>query len=190
MRPPRGPASRCRPSALEEAAAWFDGVTGADLAAGYARPGDGGLVVNRQALRHPDLYPDFAEVPEMTALALAARLAAGRRSDDDAAVQGGLAILAARPPRRVGSLRRKEIEASYLHGLAGALSLRAAGDPEALAAWSSALRAALLRGGPTGQRADGDAAGSWDPADTWGVVGGRVYATAANALALALVEGR
>jgi hypothetical protein len=49
-----------------------------------------------------------------------------------------------------------------------------------LAAWSAALRGALL----PSQRMDGDLAGSWDPVDPWSFAGGRVYATALAALAL------
>jgi hypothetical protein len=46
--------------------------------------------------------------------------------------------------------------------------------------WNELLRARLL----ANQRADGHAAGSWDPDTLWGGHGGRVYSTALSALCL------
>ncbi len=46
--------------------------------------------------------------------------------------------------------------------------------------WNAALQTTLVGS----QRHDGDAAGSWDPRDTWGPHGGRVYSTAMAALCL------
>jgi hypothetical protein len=51
---------------------------------------------------------------------------------------------------------------------------------ESWTSWNGALKKALL----SKQRRDGDAAGSWDPAGTYGKVGGRVYSTALCALML------
>lgn len=48
------------------------------------------------------------------------------------------------------------------------------------ALWSKAIGNAAI----TGQRTDGDFAGSWDPIDAWGYSGGRIYATALLALCL------
>ncbi len=53
------------------------------------------------------------------------------------------------------------------------------GSPSAKV-WESALQKVLLGL----QQTKGPALGSWDPTDVWGVSGGRVYATAANVLAL------
>jgi hypothetical protein len=36
--------------------------------------------------------------------------------------------------------------------------------------------------------ADGCGCGSWDPVDRWGAEGGRVYATAMNALTLGVIR--
>lgn len=47
-------------------------------------------------------------------------------------------------------------------------------------AWNEALQKTLL----ASQHASGPMAGSWDPDDTWGSYGGRVYATALSALCL------
>jgi hypothetical protein len=72
----------------------------------------------------------------------------------------------------------------WLHGT---LALHLAGG-EAWLAWRDALLRTLLpaqrddEGGPCGYR------GSWDPVGPWGPDGGRVYATAAMAWALAILE--
>ena len=46
--------------------------------------------------------------------------------------------------------------------------------------WNEALRTALV----SGQRTDGDQAGSWNPDPVWGAYGGRAYSTALGALCL------
>lgn len=51
---------------------------------------------------------------------------------------------------------------------------------EAWERWNESLQSTLV----AQQRHDGDAAGSWDPNDTWGPHGGRVYSTAMAALCL------
>jgi hypothetical protein len=71
---------------------------------------------------------------------------------------------------------------------AGTRALAAYGDAELWAAWTSASRRALV----THQRkyADGCGCGSWDPVDRWSIEGGRVYATALNALTLELIRSK
>lgn len=64
----------------------------------------------------------------------------------------------------------------------GTRALAIAGNRELWDAWSAAARRTLV----AHQRkyADGCACGSWDPVDRWSAEGGRVYATAINALTL------
>ncbi|MBI3855527.1 MAG: terpene cyclase/mutase family protein [Planctomycetes bacterium] len=71
---------------------------------------------------------------------------------------------------------------------AGARALAAYGDPELRDAWNANARRILV----SHQRkyADGCGCGSWDPVDRWGVEGGRVYATAINALTLGILHSR
>jgi hypothetical protein len=71
---------------------------------------------------------------------------------------------------------------------AGTRALAAYGDAELRTAWNSAARRVLL----SHQRkyADGCGCGSWDPVDRWGIEGGRVYATALNALTLELLRSK
>ncbi|HEV3027066.1 MAG TPA: prenyltransferase/squalene oxidase repeat-containing protein [Planctomycetota bacterium] len=70
----------------------------------------------------------------------------------------------------------------------GTRALAAYGDADLWEAWSSAARRLLV----SHQRkyADGCGCGSWDPVDRWGSEGGRVYATALNALTLELIRSR
>ena len=49
-------------------------------------------------------------------------------------------------------------------------------------AWNESMKNALVTNQRTGK--DGCQNGSWDPIDRWGFEGGRVYATAINALTL------
>lgn len=69
---------------------------------------------------------------------------------------------------------------------AGTRALAAYGDAELWEAWSGNARRALV----AHQRkyGDGCGCGSWDPVDRWGAEGGRVYATAMNALTLGLLR--
>ena len=70
----------------------------------------------------------------------------------------------------------------YAAWYSGTRALAAYGDPALWESWSAAARRVLV----AHQRkyADGCACGSWDPVDRWGAEGGRVYATAINALTL------
>jgi len=70
----------------------------------------------------------------------------------------------------------------------GTRALAVYGDSELWDAWSTAARRILV----SHQRkyADGCGCGSWDPVDRWGGEGGRVYATALNALTLELIRSK
>jgi len=74
----------------------------------------------------------------------------------------------------------------YTAWFSGTRALALYGDAELWGAWSGAARRVLV----SHQRkyADGCGCGSWDPVDRWGVEGGRVYATAMNALTLGLLR--
>jgi hypothetical protein len=71
---------------------------------------------------------------------------------------------------------------------AGTRALALYGDAELWDAWSGNVRRILV----SHQRkyADGCGCGSWDPVDRWGREGGRVYATAMNALTLGILSAR
>jgi len=69
---------------------------------------------------------------------------------------------------------------------AGTRALALYGDPVLWEAWSGNARRILV----SHQRkySDGCGCGSWDPVDRWGREGGRVYATAMNALTLGILN--
>lgn len=68
----------------------------------------------------------------------------------------------------------------------GTRALAAWGDAELWEAWSGNARRALVS--HQFKYGDGCRCGSWDPADRWGREGGRVYATAMNALTLGVLR--
>jgi hypothetical protein len=74
----------------------------------------------------------------------------------------------------------------YAAWFAGTRALAACGNRDLWDPWSSAARRILV----SHQRkyADGCGCGSWDPVDRWGAEGGRVYATAMNALTLGVIR--
>jgi hypothetical protein len=71
---------------------------------------------------------------------------------------------------------------------AGTRALALYGDAELWEAWSGNARRILV----AHQRkySDGCGCGSWDPVDRWGREGGRVYATAMNALTLGILSSQ
>jgi hypothetical protein len=75
--------------------------------------------------------------------------------------------------------RDEQQHRDFLYGFFGASAANEIGG-DLQTVWSKSLRAMLLRA----QRKDGAQTGSWDPNDAWSHAGGRVYATAINALAL------
>jgi hypothetical protein len=125
--------------------------------------------------------PDRFEKNEgMTAVALWLRLETGadRKSPDLRAAA-----------RRLGwclpAWNESGASVDYAAWFSGTRALAAYGDPGLWEAWSAAARRVLV----SRQRkyADGCGCGSWEPVDRWGAEGGRVYATAMNALTLELI---
>jgi hypothetical protein len=80
--------------------------------------------------------------------------------------------------RDLPSPRARDVDYCYWH--LASLGLFHSEDGKGWARWAPALRTALEARRPT----SGCAAGSWEPADAWSEEGGRVYATAINALTL------
>ncbi|HLY10210.1 MAG TPA: hypothetical protein VKW04_12960 [Planctomycetota bacterium] len=136
---------------------------------GYRRPGAG------------PSEDRFEKNEGMTAMALWLRLAMG--ADRTSPELRGAA-------RRLGwclpAWNESGSSVDYAAWFSGTRALRAYGDPELWQAWSSAARRVLI----SHQRkyADGCGCGSWDPVDRWSPEGGRVYATAMNALTLELIR--
>lgn len=93
----------------------------------------------------------------------------------------GAALLAACPPR--WNAEEGVLDFVYWHHGTVALVTE---DFPAARAWLAAARTALETGQRTADSSEAsDDRGSWDAADAWSPAGGRVYATAINALTLA-----
>lgn len=74
----------------------------------------------------------------------------------------------------------------YVAWYSGTRALAAYGDPGLWGPWSGNVRRVLVSHQRKYQ--DGCSCGSWDPVDRWGRDGGRVYATALNALTLEILQ--
>ncbi len=159
--------------AFKGALAWLDKVTDPETGrAGYAARGTG-------PARPQELIDAFpSEKSEaMTAEAILARIFCGANLREDEMVKKGADLCLASLPAWEPESGRID----YYYWYFGTLAMFQVGG-EHWRHWSAALAEALL----PNQRgdADGCARGSWDPVDPWGAEGGRVYATAVNAMAL------
>jgi hypothetical protein len=133
--------------------------------------------------QEPSFPTYLSEAPTAAATFLLVSL--GRHPTQDPAIRRGAALVAGSPPTwddpptgegvRLGRI-------DMIHWHFGTLAMQKVGGT-AWRDWEKALLEALL----PHQRLDGDVCGvrgSWDPVDPWGAIGGRVYATAINALTL------
>ncbi|MFC1708120.1 prenyltransferase/squalene oxidase repeat-containing protein [Planctomycetota bacterium] len=181
-------------AAFDGAVTWFERVTTDGTGprrppglVGYERPGDGGSTLNRKCLDNPDSYNDFAGAPTMTAVSVLCRLFTGQDRSHPR-VKQGLRIMTARPPRWDGPAIKRRNQTNFYYwyyGTYGVFQATKPGSPQ-WRRWNRAMQEALLGDGTNRQRMgrDDDADGSWDPVGEWGLPGGRVYATALNALTL------
>ncbi len=152
-------------SAADGALAWFERATDDEGSTGYETPGGGSsFFVGRDAL--------FDRFPVMTAVALLGRLELGERRSHPQ-VRAAIKRVAAAPPRW------EPRAYNFYYWYYGSYALFQA-SPTSFRRWNEALHAALLPAQVKGACADG----SWDPVGEWCGVGGRVYATALNALTL------
>ena len=111
----------------------------------------------------------------MTAVALFCRFFLGQDPKETPAMRRAADLIAQRPPvwdRSSGAI-------DYYYWYYGSCALYQMGGNH-WRDWSKKLQAATV----TSQRTDGNNNGSWDPIDVWGDDGGRVYATAMQALSL------
>ncbi|MFC1707359.1 hypothetical protein ACFL59_11185 [Planctomycetota bacterium] len=181
-------------AAFDGALAWFERATSEGGGprrppglVGYERPADGGSTLNRKQLDHPDSYIDFEGAPTMTAVAVLCRIFTGQKRENER-VRQGLKIMMARLPRWDGMGAKKKNQTNFYYwyyGTYGVFQATRLGSPE-WQRWNKAMQESILGDGTNRQRMGGKdcADGSWDPLDEWGIPGGRVYATAINALTL------
>ena len=151
--------------AFFDARAWLDRTTSSRGATGYAGP-DGLSAVLGGNEAH------YEPVPCMTAVGVVCRLFTGQKASERAVRQGAQVLSDCPPawePRRLNF---------YYWYYATYAQFQVGG--QAWERWNPAMKEALL----PHQRQGGCEDGSWDPIDEWGGPGGRVYATAINALTL------
>lgn len=165
------------PAGLEGAAAWIDRVTDPETGrAGYSARGNGPARAQELLDRFP---PDRSE--STTAMAVLVRLLAGAPPDDAEVLRGADLCLRVPPSwdDAAGSV-------DHVYWFFGTNALfRVGGDR--WKAWNGPLKTALV-GNRRVDRAE-DRYGSWDPVDPWSKEGGRVCATALNALTLETYYG-
>ncbi len=163
---------------------WLDQVTSRSSGiTGYRAPGDeGSRLVELSHVTNG--YPFSKKLSAMTAAGVFHRLLHGE-SRSGKAIKQGVAILMKQPPtwRVRGGASLSTINMYYWHF--GSLAMFQYGGG-LWREWNKNMQQALL---PTQRtRSDvkggGCADGSWDPLGEWGPAGGRVYATALNALTL------
>ena len=117
----------------------------------------------------------FDTLPEWTAVSALCRILCGQPRTE-ANVLRGVDILMQNPPIW-DKPNCKKVNMHYWYWGTNALFQYGG---EKWQKWNEAMKKALL----DTQRIGGCADGSWDPVDKWGMIGGRVFATAINCLAL------
>jgi hypothetical protein len=150
--------------AFQGAASWALRATDAEGNTGYETPGGGSSFLGPNDGK-------FDLLPVTTAEGIVAR----RLFDPLANVRRSAMVVRAAPP--AWAPRALNFVYWYYGTRASALV-----GGEDWRQWRLAVIGALV----PNQRRDGCAAGSWDGVDEWALVGGRVYATALNALTLTL----
>jgi hypothetical protein len=156
-------------AAYDGVRAWLDEVTEESYyRAGYTHKGTGKVYcAHNEAFNHHEA---------LTAIAVMSRIFIDRNAD--ARVKGGADLLARDLPKTTAA----DVDYYYWYYASLALFQLDNGRGERWEKWNQALTEALLKtqnGAPTGCKS-----GSWEPADRWSCEGGRVYATAINALTL------
>ncbi|MCA8920940.1 MAG: terpene cyclase/mutase family protein [Planctomycetes bacterium] len=156
-------------AAFEGARAWFLRATDSEGRVGYESPGGGSSYL-------PATEGQYDEVPSMTAVSVLCRIACGERAAEGALRKGAQA-LAASPPQWAPGEGTRRVNFYYWYYASNALFQVGGARWQA---WNAALQEALL----PNQRTGGCEDGSWDPVGEWCLSGGRVFATAINALTL------
>ncbi len=161
--------------AFDGARAWFTRVTDADGVAGYETPGGGSSFLGATDGK-------YDEVPTNTAVSVLCRLLMGERRSADVLRRGGRHLLDAPPswPTSDASQARGATrKVNFYYWYYGTYAMfQLGGQP--WHDWNEKMKAALL----PHQRRGGCEDGSWDAECPWSLTGGRVYATAINALTL------
>ncbi len=155
----------------EGARAWFDEVTEENYyRVGYTHKGTGKVFV-------PGLNEQFSHHEALTAIAVMCRIFMDK-SKSDPRLSGGCELLLKDLPQW------KDNEIDYYYWYYASLALFQYDGPSGpkWKAWNEKMKDCIVKNQNTGK--DGCKNGSWEPIDRWSGEGGRVYATACNALTL------
>ncbi|MGE0708112.1 MAG: prenyltransferase/squalene oxidase repeat-containing protein [Planctomycetota bacterium] len=144
---------------------WFDRATNSAGEAGYTGPDGSSAVL-------PENDGKFEGVPTMTAVAVVCRIFTGERTTSESVRKGARQLATALPAWQT---RRT----NFYYWYYGTYAMYQV-DGRAWKDWERAMLSALV----PHQRNGGCEHGSWDPVGEWCAAGGRVYATAINALTL------
>lgn len=145
---------------------WIDSVTENQyFRVGYTHKGTGKVYV-------PGMNEQFNHHESLTAIGITVRCLLGRKKDSEAVI-GGVRLIMKDLPEWDGNA----IDYYYWHHATVALHTRQGEDWKT---WQRHLKP-LLAEHPSKK---GCALGSWEPTDRWGCEGGRVYATALNAITM------
>ncbi len=155
--------------AFDGARNWFDRATSTQGASGYQTPGGGSSYIPAQKGK-------FDQTPCMTGVALICRIFTGQRKQEDV-IKKGQKILMDNIPTWPSKQDTRKVNFYYWYY--GTYSMFQVGGSD-WKKWNDAMQGAVL----DKQRMGGDEDGSWDPVGEWCIAGGRVYATALNALTL------
>ncbi len=159
-------------SSFDGALAWLNEATEMNgyYRTGYTQAGTGKVYV-------PGKNEQFSDHPSMSAVALMSRIFIQKRKDDPA--HGAAQMLLSDLPE----WKAEKVDFYYWYYASLALFQLDGPDGARWKKWNEPLKSALV---PHQKGAgDGCRRGSWDPeAERWGFEGGRVYATAINALTL------
>jgi hypothetical protein len=156
-------------TAFDGARAWLDEVTEESYGrAGYTHKGTGKVYCPHNTA--------FDHQEALTSIAVMSRIFMDKKAD--ARVRSGAELIA----REVPSLEPSKID--YYAWYYAALALFQVDGPSGplWTRWNKGMVDALVTSQNKGATACAD--GSWEPIDRWGCEGGRVYATAINALTL------
>lgn len=159
--------------AFTGAHAWFVRATDSEGNTGYETPGGGSSFLGPNDGK-------FDEDPVNTAVGVLGRLLMGERRSEDAMRKGGRILLGRAPSWPEPATTRAVNFYYWYYGTYAMFQL--GGQP--WHDWNERMKSALL---PM-QRRGGCESGSWDPVDPWSLIGGRVYATAINALTLEIYK--
>ena len=151
-------------AAFAGAQRWFQRATNTEGRTGYLSPGSGSSMLAANDGK-------FDAVPCMTAVAVVCRIFTGERLSSEA-VRSGAKIVADSPPAWSGR------KLNFYYWYYGTYAMYQVARH--WKGWEKDMLAAVM----PHQRDKGCVDGSWDPVGEWCLQGGRVYATAINALTM------